>query len=168
MSRPLGSQLVVDHLDRMYRAAWAMCGSPHDAEDLVQDTCRRLLAKPRQIQNGDEIGYLLTALHNTHINRHRTVACRPQQGASLDDVEIADMRPDASTVNRVRAREVMGYLSGLPDSLREVIVAVDIMGLSRAETSVQLDLSERVVAERLTRARISVDARLQPDRVTCG
>src|SRR5215218_7004978 len=27
-----------DHLTRLYRAAWAMCGSREDAEDLVQET----------------------------------------------------------------------------------------------------------------------------------
>jgi RNA polymerase sigma-70 factor, ECF subfamily len=25
-----------DHVDRLYRAAWALCGSREDAEDLVQ------------------------------------------------------------------------------------------------------------------------------------
>ena len=26
------------HLDRLYRAAWALYGSPHDAEDLVLES----------------------------------------------------------------------------------------------------------------------------------
>jgi RNA polymerase sigma-70 factor (ECF subfamily) len=34
----LDPQSLGDHLDRLYRAAWALCGSREDAEDLVQDT----------------------------------------------------------------------------------------------------------------------------------
>jgi len=32
-----------DHLDRLYRAAWALSGSREDAEDLVQETFARVL-----------------------------------------------------------------------------------------------------------------------------
>ena len=36
-----------DLLDRLYRAAWALCGSHVDAEDLVQEAFARVLARPR-------------------------------------------------------------------------------------------------------------------------
>jgi RNA polymerase sigma-70 factor, ECF subfamily len=34
----LDPEALGDHFDRLYRAAWALCGSREDAEDLVQDT----------------------------------------------------------------------------------------------------------------------------------
>ena len=34
-----------DHVDRLFRAAWALCGRREDAEDLVQETYALVLAK---------------------------------------------------------------------------------------------------------------------------
>ena len=40
-----------NHIDRLFRAAWALCGSRQDAEDLVQETYARVLAKPRFLRS---------------------------------------------------------------------------------------------------------------------
>ena len=40
-----------DHIDALYRAAWAMCGSPLDAEDLVQTTFEQVLKRRRIIRS---------------------------------------------------------------------------------------------------------------------
>src|SRR5215218_10924106 len=68
-ARLLDPSALGDHVDRLFRAAWALCGKREDAEDLVQETFARVLAKPRFIRNDDDIGYLLSVLRNTHANR---------------------------------------------------------------------------------------------------
>jgi len=40
-SRTLDAERLGAHVDHLHRAAWAMCGDPHDAEDLVQETFAR-------------------------------------------------------------------------------------------------------------------------------
>ena len=45
--RRLDPATLGDHVDRLYRAARAICGSREEAEDLVQDTFARVLQKPR-------------------------------------------------------------------------------------------------------------------------
>src|SRR5881392_2116984 len=55
----LDPQQASDHIDRLFRAAWALCGSREDAEDLVQETYARVLAKPRFLRSEDDLGYLL-------------------------------------------------------------------------------------------------------------
>src|SRR5580765_8194189 len=69
MERTLDPARLGDHLDRLYRAAWALCGSRADAEDLVQETFSRVLARPRLLRHDDDLGYLLRALRNTFLTR---------------------------------------------------------------------------------------------------
>jgi RNA polymerase sigma-70 factor, ECF subfamily len=65
------------HLDALYRAAWALCGSREDAEDLVQDTFTRVLARPRNVKTGGDRAYLMSALRNTFYSRLRSASRRP-------------------------------------------------------------------------------------------
>ena len=82
-ARQLDPAALGDHVDRLYRAAWALCGSREDAEDLVQETFAKVLAKPRFLRNDDDLGYLLRVLRNTFVSRHRTAMRRPIQAADV-------------------------------------------------------------------------------------
>src|SRR6476646_9443119 len=75
----LDPESLGDHVDALYRAAWALCGSRHDAEDLVQDTLVNVLKRPRLLRNDNELGYLLRAMRNTYNSRYRMIAQRPAQ-----------------------------------------------------------------------------------------
>ena len=75
--RRLDPEDLGDHLDRLYRAAWALCGRREDAEDLVQETYARVLARPRWLRREDDLAYLLRALRNEHTSRVRVTARRP-------------------------------------------------------------------------------------------
>src|SRR6476659_7452331 len=61
MERPLETSRLGDHLDRLYRAAWALAGSREDAEDLVQETFAPVRARPRLFRNETDLGYPLRA-----------------------------------------------------------------------------------------------------------
>src|SRR5881392_2287331 len=104
MSHTLDPEHLGDHLDRLYRAAWGLCGSREDAEDLVQETYARVLSKPRLLRNDDDLGYLLQVLRNTFVSSHRAGARRPRTEPPPEGVEIADprsgSRPDAMTEAR--------------------------------------------------------------------
>ncbi len=97
--RPLDPDSLGDHIDRLYRAAWSLCGSREDAEDLVQETFARVLRKPRLLRGDDDLGYLLRVLRNTFISSYRAAARRPRETALGEDVELVPdhggSRPEA-------------------------------------------------------------------------
>lgn len=140
------------HVDRLHRAAWALCGSPEEAEDLVQETCARVLAKPRRLQ-GDELAYLMQALRNTFLTSRRTASRRPRSEVALQDIELEDVRPDGRPEAALEAREVFAAIAALPEEFRLALVAVDVAGLSYAEAARVLDTGEKTIATRLFRAR---------------
>ena len=141
------------HLDRLYRAAWALCGSRHDAEDLVQETAARVLAKPRQLHGQDELAYLMRALRNTFLLSLRTASRRPQERATLDQVDAVEpsssLQPDAA----LATRELFAVIAALPEDFRLALVAVDVVGLSYREAADALETQEATIASRLSRAR---------------
>jgi len=89
-ARQLDPAALGDHVDRLYRAAWALCGSREDAEDLVQETFAKVLVKPRFLRNDDDLGYLLRVLRNTFVSRHRAAMRRPQSTPMPEELEPID------------------------------------------------------------------------------
>jgi RNA polymerase sigma-70 factor (ECF subfamily) len=158
--RPLDPQHAGDHLDRLYRAAWALCGSREDAEDLVQDTYARVLSKPRMLRNDDDLGYLLRVLHNTFISRHRTAQRRPRTEPFAEGADPADLRPELRPDAALAARDIFAVIAELPDDFRDALVAVDVAGLSYREAGKLLGTKEATITSRLHRARKLVVAAL--------
>jgi RNA polymerase sigma-70 factor, ECF subfamily len=150
----LDPQSLPQHVDRLYRAAWALCGSPHDAEDLVQETFARVLARPRLLRGQDELAYLMRVLRNTFLTQRRTAGRRPQSArVTLDDAEFADPRTGDRPEHVLQAKEVFGAISALPDNYRLALVAVDVVGLSYREAAKALGTREATIATRVFRGR---------------
>jgi RNA polymerase sigma-70 factor, ECF subfamily len=149
----LRAEVLGDHLDRLYRAAWALTGAREDAEDLVQETYERVLRRPREIaREEDALPYLLGVLRNTWVDTVRSRARRPT--APLDAEAAGRIEATApSPVDRMAAREVFAAVARLPEEFRDVLAAVDVAGLSYAEAARSLDLPVGTVMSRLSRGR---------------
>jgi RNA polymerase sigma-70 factor (ECF subfamily) len=161
--RALDPQSLTRHIDRLYRAAWALCGSKEDAEDLVQDTFARVLAKPRMLRGDDELAYMMRVLRNTFFSSRRTASRRPQTGASLDDVVAADPKPTSQPESALDVQELYAAVAQLPEDFRLALVAVDILGLSYREAAHALGSREATITTRLFRARRQVARRLSEE-----
>jgi RNA polymerase sigma-70 factor, ECF subfamily len=161
----LDPEALGDHFDRLYRAAWALCGSREDAEDLVQDTYARVLARPRVVRSDDDVGYLLRVLRNTFVSSRRTAARRPQAapGAEPEALDLPDERHAAAEpAAAAEAREVYRAISELSDDFRDALVAIDVAGLSYTEAARALKVAEGTITSRLFRARRQVAKTLAP------
>jgi RNA polymerase sigma-70 factor (ECF subfamily) len=163
--RLLDPSRLGDYLDRLYRAAFALCGSRERAEDLVQDTYARVLSRPRLLRRDDDLGYLLHALRNTHISHQRAARSRPQPAVDEEPDWLEDStaaQPDSIAENRL----LYDTIAALPRDYREALVAVDVVGLRYGEAADALRIPEGTLATRVFRARRKVaDAlRGEPER----
>jgi RNA polymerase sigma-70 factor (ECF subfamily) len=160
--RNLDPQSLTKHVDRLYRAAWALCGSREDAEDLVQETFVRVLARPRVLHGDDELYYLMRVLRNTFLTSRRTAGRRPVTVATLDDVAAADPSPLGRPEHALEMKELYATIAALPQDFRLALVAVDVLGLSYREAARALRVREATITTRLFRARKQVATKLIP------
>ena len=161
MERPLDPSRLGDHLDRLYRAAWAFSGSREEAEDLVQETYARVLARPRLLRNEDDLGYLLRALRNVFLSQRRNQSRRLRPGPLPEELDLLADPHAREPQAALEAGELYAAIAALPDDFRDVLVAVDISGLSYREAARALRIREGTVMSRLYRARRQVVRRIE-------
>ncbi|MGB0096257.1 MAG: RNA polymerase sigma factor [Solirubrobacteraceae bacterium] len=159
---PLDPNHLPDHIDRLYRAAWALCGSQQDAEDLVQETFVNVLKRPRLLRDDNEMAYLLRALRNTHANRHRAATRRPQTRQLFED--DAPAHNDRS----IQGREIMQAIANTPAPYRDAVIAVDLLGLSYREAARSLRTREATITTRLHRGRQHIARELLRDTASAA
>jgi len=157
----LDPQSLSKHVDRLYRAAWALCGSREDAEDLVQETFARVLSRPRVLQGDEDLYYLMRVLRNTFLTGIRTASRRPVTVSGLEEVPAADPRPTTRPERAIEVSELYATIAELPEDFRLALVAVDVLGLSYREAGRALRVREATVTTRLFRARREVARRLE-------
>ena len=122
------SQRPGDHLDRVYRAAWALSGSPEAARELVERAYATLVGRARPLGDSD-VARVVRAMRGAQGSR----AGRAQPGPA--------------------AGEVYAAIAQLPARLRDALVAVDVAGLSYREAARVLRTREATVASRVYHAR---------------
>lgn len=158
--RRLDPELLGDHIERLYRAAYALCRSSQDAEDLVQDTFERVLRRPRFVRRDQDLAYLLRVLRNTWISR-----ARPQRLAEVPLDEAPEPAgaggTDPVVAQVVEMGAVYAALHELTEPLREAVVAVDIVGLSYRDAARALGTKEGTIMSRLHRGRGQIAAALR-------
>jgi RNA polymerase sigma-70 factor (ECF subfamily) len=162
--RLLAPARLEEHLDRLYRAALALCASRPDAEDLVQETCARVMSRPRLVRSGSELAYLLAALHHTFVSLRRRDRRRPAAAPLDEERDPVDERLWANPAATSETQLLYAAIAALPDEFRMALVAVDVVGLSYREAARALRVPEATITTRLFRARQRVAAELVGDR----
>ena len=151
--RRLDPERAGDYIDRLYRAAWALVGNPHDAEDLVQDTYAHILTRPRFLRRDDDLAYLLQTLRNVHANRLRTLSRRPRTADLEAQAEPISNRTSWQPEAAFEAHALFRVISTLPPDARDAVIAIDVLGLSYQEAAKAFGIPEATIATRLHRAR---------------
>lgn len=149
------SQTIEEALERygnvLYRLALVMLQRPMDAEDVVQETFIRYLAKLGTFREGEhEKAWLLTVCTNLCRDALRARHRYPQVG--LEQVsEVGDVPQD---------RAVWAALMALPEKYREVLVLHAVEGYRTEEIAKIIGKTPSAVKMRLSRGRKQLEESL--------
>ncbi len=156
--RRLDPESLANHVQRLYRAAYGLCGSREEAEDLVQDTYERVLRRPRFLRREQDLAYLLRVLRNTWISSKRTSKPVTYIGGE-EELDALRAQHDA-IADTLDTRALYDALRDLSQPLREAVVAVDVLGLSYKDAARALKTREGTIMSRLHRGRGQLAAQL--------
>lgn len=157
---------MLEALPRVRRFARSLTGNLHDADDLVQTTVERALARtiPEKV---DVARWMFKVCRNLWIDEVRAREVR-RRAASDPDMEQAraasgaDMGSgEATAIGELSLREVDRAMAALPDGQRDVIALIAVEGLSYREAAEVLDTPIGTVMSRLARARSALAAHFE-------
>ncbi len=162
-------RLYRDHVDRMYRFAQRLCGSPEDAKDLVQETFLSAYRNLKNFRGESSVStWLYTIAAHACQRMRRKRKGEPDYKLSLDaliptsdgsmPMQIAggDLSPEERLQFKELRRSLHSAVHKLPKKYRMVLVLRDMEGLSAKEVGAVMGLTERAVKSRLHRARLFV------------
>ena len=141
-----------EQIPRLRRYARALTRDASRADDLVQDTLLRALAKQHLWQEGTNLrAWLFTLMHNQHVNDVRR---SNRDGGNIDVTEmasvlVANTDPTASR----QLRELERGLALLPFEQREAILLVGLEGMRYDEAAAVAGVPIGTVRSRLSRGR---------------
>ena len=146
---------LVALLPRLRRFARVLCRSDSDAQDLVQATVERALARRGSWRPGTRLdSWTFTIMRRIHIDQGRSRTrwgrvVTPEDAATPNVADAAqageDLRADALAVREA--------LNRLPEDQRLAVALVLVDGLSYAEAAEVLDVPAGTLTSRLVRGR---------------
>ena len=137
------------------RIAYAICGDWHRSDDLVQTALVKLyVAWPRVHRGGNEEAYVRKIIVRSNIDESR----RPwrRERAGLDGLDAPAREP----VPPEERSALFDALQALPTMQRKTVLLRHWLGLSTAETAIELQISEGTVKSHTARGLARLEAGL--------
>jgi RNA polymerase sigma-70 factor, ECF subfamily len=144
--------LIEREIPRLRRYARALTRSVDRADDLVQETLLRAVAKAHLWQAGTDIrAWLFTIMHNQYVNMVRH-AIREQATVDIERMSSSLVATTDPTASR-QLRELERALGCLPGEQREVLLLVGLEGMSYETAAQILSVPVGTIRSRLSRGR---------------
>ncbi len=144
-------EAVVELIPALRAFARTFCKDPSEADDLVQETLTKAIAKIDQFEPGTRLkSWLFTIMRNTFYNR--SVVLRREAPGAADCVASLPVSP-ATQEWTLRGSELKDALGRMPSAQREILVAVTIEGVSYLEAAERFHCDIGTVKSRLFRSR---------------
>jgi RNA polymerase sigma-70 factor, ECF subfamily len=158
-------EVVLQHLDAAYNLARWLTRNNQDAEDVVQEAYLRAFRFFSGFHGGNARTWLLTIVRNTCYswlkqNRSHEAAVAFDEQVHADI--IGGQNPETLLLRKADAHSLQQTLEELPPAFREVLVLVEMEGLSYKQAAQVLGIPIGTVMSRLTRARHRLRESLSP------
>lgn len=152
---------MIELLPRLRRFAYALTRNLELADDLVQDTCERALARADQWQAGTRLdSWMYRIAQNIWFDAGRAAKVRGEQADIEDISDLAGSDGRSVTESRLTLASVFSAMEKLPRDQQVLVALVCVDGLSYKEAADSLQLPIGTVMSRLSRARQSIAAAL--------
>jgi RNA polymerase sigma-70 factor, ECF subfamily len=151
--------LVLEHSRLVYRIAYAVLRSHHDAEDATQETFMRILrysSKLPEVENPKT--WLARIAWRVAVDRSRQ-RCHTREipledpEKLLAEVASSDTPADQTVQGTQVSAAVEKMIAALPEKLRQPLILSAIEEMSPREVAVTLSINESAVRSRVFRAR---------------
>ena len=153
---PNFEQVVLPHLDAAYNLARWLTRNTQDAEDVVQEAYLRAFRFFGGFHGGNARTWLLKIVRNTcytwlHQNRAQRSATAFDEQLHTDVAESEN--PETLLLRKDDGQLLNQALDELPPEFREVLVLLELEGLSYKEIAEVVGIPIGTVMSRLARAR---------------
>lgn len=136
------------------RFAYSLTGSPHDADDLLQNTIERVLSRgvPEDVEL---VKWAFRVCRNLWIDEYRARKVRHSDHAEelLDEQSIDG---EKIICDHITLHQVNHAMDQLPDDQRSILALVAVQGMSYKEVAETLSIPMGTVMSRLARARVAL------------
>lgn len=148
---------------------WARRLTHHqaDADDLVQETCRRALEARNQFVPGSNLrAWMMSILRNHHVDRMRQSWREVTSAEALDEFPAnSNSEPmeltETPAWTRVTQQDINDALASLPPVFADAYSLYALSGLSYNEIAERLSIPAATVGTRLRRARLRLRSFLE-------
>lgn len=147
-------ELVMPHLDALFRTAFYMTRRRELAEDSVQEAFLRAWRSFHTLDEGRSVRvWLLAILRNVIFDAARKRKREPG-GPSFDEVGPETVpAPGLAPDERLADKDILAAMDGLPEDLRAVVLLAIVEDMKYREIADALDIPIGTVMSRLHRGR---------------
>lgn len=152
MSKQGSTFNVIGQLAILRRYARSLVRDAEEAEDLVHDALVKAYERQATFRTGGNLrAWLMSILHNTHIDRVRSKRSETRRMEAIAD--ISDGSRPANQELSVRLAQVQSAFFDLPEDQRAALHLVAIEELSYEEAAQALGIPVGTLMSRISRAR---------------
>jgi RNA polymerase sigma-70 factor, ECF subfamily len=164
-------ELYRAHAGRLYSLVYRMAGSPHEAEDLLQDVFLQVHRKLGSFKGDSTLGTWLYRLAvNQCLDFLRGRQARMSRSSDSLDAEGADEPAAATPVvpTAISRLDLERAIARLPDGCRAAFILHDVEGFEHNEVARLLGVSEGTSKSQVHKARMKLRAILSGTEAPVG